>query len=146
MARARATSPEGMVGERSQRCSSVRSPSESAMLKLSLRPRISVPLSATAPNHDSGSLFSQFRYPILRSCTKTRVHFRLRGAVLVRSLAKRNISQNRFARLCGLSSGYMSQLISGERFAGPRTRQKILDAFPMMEFEQFFEEVEGRGD
>ena len=70
MARARATSPEAMVVERSQCWSSARSPSESAMLKLSLRPRIRAPLSATAPNHASCSLFSQFRYPILRSCTK----------------------------------------------------------------------------
>ena len=76
------------------------------------------------------------------SNAKTRLYFRLKRAPLQRLLAKRNLSQNDLARRCGISSGFMSQLLSGERHAGPRTRQKIMEVFPAAAFDQLFEEIE----
>jgi hypothetical protein len=37
----------------------------------------------------------------------------------------------------------MSQLLSGTRNAGPQTRQKIVDAFGLVDFDQLFEEICG---
>jgi transcriptional regulator with XRE-family HTH domain len=66
--------------------------------------------------------------------------FRVRSA-LRRSLARLNVTQNQLARACGVSSGYMSQLLSGTRYAGPRTRKRLLDALPGIEFDVLFEEI-----
>lgn len=54
------------------------------------------------------------------------------------ALARLNISQNEFARRCGTSSGFVSQLLNGERRAGPRVRKKMLDAFPDLTFDELF--------
>jgi len=43
-------------------------------------------------------------------------------------LAERNISQNRLASLAGLTSGFVSQLLSGARNPSYKTRTKLLDA------------------
>jgi transcriptional regulator with XRE-family HTH domain len=68
------------------------------------------------------------------------LRFRIRPEVRA-LLARRNVTQNRLARLCGITSGYMSQLLSGERFAGAKIRQRIMDAIPLAAFEELFEEV-----
>lgn len=60
---------------------------------------------------------------------------------MLRWLSRSNLSQNEFARRCGLSSGFMSQLLAGHRFAGPQTRQRLLEKFPTVQFEDLFEEV-----
>jgi len=41
-------------------------------------------------------------------------------------LAERNITQNRFAHLAGLTSGFMSQLLSGIRNPSSATRTRLL--------------------
>jgi transcriptional regulator with XRE-family HTH domain len=66
-------------------------------------------------------------------------HFRLRPEVR-RSLARLNISQNELARTIGLTSGFMSQLLTGRRLAGPVTRRRLMGALPL-DFDQLFEEV-----
>lgn len=66
--------------------------------------------------------------------------FRLRPK-LKREIARLNESQNAVARACGLSSGYMSQLLSGKRHPGPSTRARLLEHLHL-EFDQVFEEVE----
>ena len=70
--------------------------------------------------------------------------FRLRRSILG-DLAKLNISQNDFARRCGISSGFMSQLLSGARHAGPKTRRQIMAALLTVRFEDLFEEVGADG-
>jgi len=71
-----------------------------------------------------------------------RIRFRLRRRPILRLLAKQNMSQNDLARKCGLSSGFMSQLLTGERLPGPSTRRKIMARFPKAAFEVIFEEIE----
>ena len=52
-----------------------------------------------------------------------------------------NLSQNELARRCEISSGYMSQLLTGARFAGPAVRTRIATNLKL-EFDDLFEEVE----
>ena len=66
------------------------------------------------------------------------LQFRLRPAVRL-ALARRNLSQNEFARACGLSSGYMSQLLTGARCAGPTVRERMCRVLGMG-FDDLFEE------
>lgn len=67
--------------------------------------------------------------------------FRLRPDVR-RALARLNLSQNEFARQCRVSSGYMSQLLTGSRCAGPEVRARILGIIGL-DFDSMFEEVSG---
>ena len=57
-------------------------------------------------------------------------------------VARLNLSQNALARRCGVTSGYMSQLLSGKRHPGPVVRQRLLDALPSLGFDDVFMEVE----
>ncbi len=59
-----------------------------------------------------------------------------------KAVARSNLSQNEFARRCGVTSGYMSQLLSGKRNPGPLIRQRLLDALPGLDFDDVFVEVE----
>lgn len=56
-------------------------------------------------------------------------------------MAKKNMSQNCFAIKLGVSSGYMSQLMSGVRNPSPGLRVKILEVLKMDEsgFDEIFE-------
>jgi transcriptional regulator with XRE-family HTH domain len=67
--------------------------------------------------------------------------FRLRPEVR-RAIARGNLSQNEVARRCGLTSGFLSQLLRGQRNPGPRTRARLLKALPGMSFDELFEEVD----
>jgi ribosome-binding protein aMBF1 (putative translation factor) len=58
--------------------------------------------------------------------------------VLLRILAKRNMSQNELARLCGITSGFISQLLSGQRKPSPEIRQKIMDVLNIKNFDLIF--------
>ena len=55
-------------------------------------------------------------------------------------LARKNMSQNCFAMRLGVSSGYMSQLMTGVRNPSPPLREKILQALKMDEngFDEIF--------
>ncbi len=72
----------------------------------------------------------------------SRYYFRLRGRPFQKWLRRNNLSQNELARGCGLSAPFISQLLSGERNAGPNTRKKIMAAFPKMDFDNIFEEIQ----
>jgi transcriptional regulator with XRE-family HTH domain len=76
---------------------------------------------------------------VSRAPAKASYHYRLRPEIR-RELARLNLSQNTLARRAGVSSGFMSQLLTGRRFAGPETRQKIMDCLPKLNFDQLFEE------
>ena len=53
-------------------------------------------------------------------------------------LARRNISQNELARLCGITSGFISQLLTGQRKPSPEIRQKIMDVLNIRDFDLIF--------
>jgi len=53
-------------------------------------------------------------------------------------LARRNISQNSLARMLGLSSGYMAQLMNGDRYPSPKLRQRILEILNPLSFDDLF--------
>ncbi len=81
--------------------------------------------------------------PPMDSTTQTRrrklaCQVRLRPQVQL-ELVRRNLSQNHLARACGISSGYMSQLLTGDRCPGPEVRAKLQKALPKMTFDQLFE-------
>ena len=42
-------------------------------------------------------------------------------------LAKKNLSQNAFAKRLHISSAYMSQMLGGQRNPSPQLRERILD-------------------
>ena len=54
-------------------------------------------------------------------------------------LLKKNLSQNWLAKRLKISSGYMSQMLSGVRCPSPLMRQRIMDSLPDMAFEDLFE-------
>jgi transcriptional regulator with XRE-family HTH domain len=66
---------------------------------------------------------------------------KLKTGGLDQAIARKNLSQNAFARRIGVSSGYLSQLIRGARCPSPRVRQSILDALKDAVFEDLFEEI-----
>ena len=65
----------------------------------------------------------------------------IRGDQVRKILARKNMSQNCFAMRLGVSSGYMSQLMSGVRNPSPELREKILSELKMSEkgFDEIFE-------
>ena len=70
------------------------------------------------------------RRPCFRSGLRTKVVWEL--------LNRLNMSQNELARRAGIKSGYMSQLMSGERFASPGVRQRLMDALGGTGFDALF--------
>ena len=65
----------------------------------------------------------------------------IRSEAIRKILARKNMSQNWFARQLGVSSGYMSQLMTGVRNPSPDLRIKILEKLKMDEsgFDRIFE-------
>lgn len=54
------------------------------------------------------------------------MNVKLKALILKKHLARRNVSQNSFARRVGITSGYMSQILCGERNPSPKIRERIL--------------------
>jgi len=65
----------------------------------------------------------------------------IRKEAIRKILARKNMSQNWFARQLDVSSGYMSQLMTGVRNPSPDLRIKILEKLKMDEsgFDKVFE-------
>jgi transcriptional regulator with XRE-family HTH domain len=53
-------------------------------------------------------------------------------------LARRNLSQNGLARNLGVSSGYISQIMTGRRFISAKMRQRMLRYFRGYTFNDLF--------
>ena len=66
------------------------------------------------------------------------VKVRLNRDFIYLLLARRNMSQNSLARMLGLSSGYMAQLMNGDRCPGPKLRQRILEILNPLSFDDLF--------
>ena len=69
-----------------------------------------------------------------KSCFRVR----LRTEAVWELLNRLNLSQNQLARRVGIRSGYMSQLMSGQRFASPGVRQRLMDALGVSDFDVLF--------
>ena len=63
---------------------------------------------------------------------------RLNRRTIQVALVRRNMSQNMMASRTGLSSGYLSQLMCGTRYASPRARRKIMELLSPMTFDDLF--------
>ena len=65
----------------------------------------------------------------------------IKSEAIRKILARKNMSQNWFARQLDVSSGYMSQLMTGVRNPSPDLRIKILEKLKMDEsgFDKVFE-------
>ena len=65
----------------------------------------------------------------------------IRSEAIRKILARKNMSQNWFAKQLDVSSGYMSQLMTGVRNPSPDLRIKILERLKMDEsgFDRIFE-------
>lgn len=59
-----------------------------------------------------------------------------------RFLAKRNLSNNAFAERLGISSGYISQLMRGERYPSAELRARILRSLRGVSFDDIFKIVD----
>ena len=53
-------------------------------------------------------------------------------------LNRLNMTQNELARLAGISSGYLSQMMSGQRCPSPKTRRRLMEALGVTRFEDLF--------
>ena len=63
---------------------------------------------------------------------------RLKAEVVWELLNRLNLSQNELARRIGRSSGYLSELINGERCPSAETRRRLMDALGVTDFDQLF--------
>ena len=53
-------------------------------------------------------------------------------------LNRLNLTQNELARRIGRSSGFMSQLINGERFPSAETRRRLMRVLGVSDFDVLF--------
>lgn len=72
------------------------------------------------------------------SLRERRPRVRIRTKEVYGRLEQLNMSQNRLADLAGLTSGYISMLLTGKRFASPDTRRRIQQALGV-DFNAIFE-------
>ena len=63
---------------------------------------------------------------------------RLKPEAVWERLNRLNITQNELARRIGRSSGYLSQLINGERCPLPETRRRLMEALGVSDFDVLF--------
>lgn len=63
---------------------------------------------------------------------------RLNAVALWTYLNRHNLAQNELARQLGISSGYLSQLMSGQRCPSPQLRRRLLRALGDPAFDDLF--------
>jgi transcriptional regulator with XRE-family HTH domain len=66
------------------------------------------------------------------------IKVKIKKVVVEKEVARRNLSLNRLAIKAGISSGYISQLISGERYPSPQLREKLQKALQPLTFDDIF--------
>ncbi len=62
----------------------------------------------------------------------------LKTAAVFELLDRLDLSQNELARRCGISRGYMSQLMRGERSPSPRLRRRMQEVLGVDDFHRLF--------
>ena len=70
--------------------------------------------------------------------TSKRVRVFIRQDLLLREMARKNISQNGLARALRVTSGYMSQLLRGVRSPSPELRDRLQVFLKIDDFDQLF--------
>ena len=70
--------------------------------------------------------------------TRNSLRVTLKPAPVWAFLEERDISQNELARLLGISSGYISQLMSGSAHPSPQVRQRLLRVLGVSDFDDLF--------
>lgn len=63
---------------------------------------------------------------------------RLKPEPLWERSGRRNVSQNELAGLAQISSGYLSQLISGRKSPSPEVRRRLQAALDVHQFDELF--------
>lgn len=63
---------------------------------------------------------------------------RLKPEPLWERIGRRNLSQNELAGLAQISSGYLSQLISGRKSPSPEVRRRLQAALNITHFDELF--------
>ena len=63
---------------------------------------------------------------------------RLKPEAVWEHLNRLNITQNELARRIGRSSGYLSQLINGDRCPSPETRRRLMETLGVSDFDVLF--------
>ena len=63
---------------------------------------------------------------------------RLNASAAWERMARQNLSQNELARRLGITSGYLSQLVNGQRCPSPSLRRRLLETLPASSFEDLF--------
>jgi len=66
------------------------------------------------------------------------IRVKLNQAVVLRAIARRNMSQNMLAIRAGTSSGYISQIMRGTRNPSPRMREKLQSVLAPLTFDDIF--------
>jgi transcriptional regulator with XRE-family HTH domain len=66
------------------------------------------------------------------------VRVRLNAQATWGHMARQNLSQNALARRLRITSGYLSQLVNGQRFPSPKLRRRILEILPGASSEELF--------
>ena len=64
---------------------------------------------------------------------------RIKSNAVYEILDRLHMSQSELARQAGLSTGYVSQVISGKRAPSPHVRRKIQRALGVDDFDELFE-------
>ena len=62
----------------------------------------------------------------------------LKAKFIRKKMIRRHLSQNDMAKMVGVSSGYMSQLMDGSRHPSPAVTQRIEAVFPELGFDDLF--------
>ena len=70
--------------------------------------------------------------------TRNPLRVRLDPAPVWAFLEERDISQNELARLVGISSGYLSQLLSGKAYPSPQVRRRFQQVLGVTDFDDLF--------
>ena len=60
------------------------------------------------------------------------------GGVVSELLSLLHMTQTELAQVCGLSSGYLSQLMNGKRSPSPESRRLIQEALGVSDFDRLF--------
>ncbi len=63
---------------------------------------------------------------------------RLKAESVWRHLNRLNMTQNELARLLGISSGYLSQLMSGTRCPSAEMRVQVMEVLGVTDFDELF--------
>ena len=69
---------------------------------------------------------------------RPRLTVRLNASAVWERLNRLNMTQNELARLSGITSGFLSQMMTGKRGPGPGTRRGLLRALEGASFDDLF--------